>query len=158
MAKPATHRAVTCFTNNQKRMDYQRLTWYGRGPHESYSAREDTAFFDLHTAKRVDLFHPYIMPQENGNRTDTRWLKLYGNGVPQVRVLGRPSFDFSIHHCSLMNLTNARHIDKVTVQAGPWLFIDLGQTGLGSNSCGSDTLLQYRLESQSYQFKIRLRP
>jgi hypothetical protein len=138
--------------------DYQRVTWYGRGPHESYSDRKDSAFVDLHTAKTVDLFHPYIMPQENGNRTDTRWLKLYGNDVPPVRVLGGPSFDFSIHHCSLTNLTNARHIDEVTFQADPWLYIDLAQTGLGSNSCGPDTLLQYRLEPRPYQFKIRLCP
>jgi beta-galactosidase/beta-glucuronidase len=138
--------------------DYQRVTWYGRGPHESYSDRKNSAFVDLHTAKTVDLFHPYIMPQENGNRTDTRWLKLYGNDVPPVRVLGGPSFDFSIHHCSLTNLTNARHIDEVTFQADPWLYIDLAQTGLGSNSCGPDTLLQYRLEPRPYQFKIRLCP
>ncbi|MFA7407334.1 MAG: glycoside hydrolase family 2 TIM barrel-domain containing protein [Anaerolineaceae bacterium] len=138
--------------------DYQRVTWYGRGPHESYSDRKDSAFVDLHTAKTVDLFHPYIMPQENGNRTDTRWLKLCGNDVPPVSVLGLPSFDFSIHHSSLTNLTNARHIDEVTFQANPWLYIDLAQTGLGSNSCGPDTLLQYRLEPRPYQFNIRLCP
>jgi beta-galactosidase/beta-glucuronidase len=138
--------------------DYQRVKWFGRGPHECYADRKDSAFIDLYTAETKDLFHAYLMPQENGNRTDVRWMQLIGEQVPPIHVTGDPKFDFSLHHCSLENLTHARHTDEVTWEADPWLYIDLAQTGLGSNACGPDTLPQYRLEPRPYHFRIYFSP
>jgi beta-galactosidase/beta-glucuronidase len=138
--------------------DYQQVTWFGRGPHESYVDRKDSAFIDLHTAETHDLFHPYLMPQENGNRTDVRWVQFTGNHVPPVTISGQPTLNFSIHHCSIENLTQAKHTDEVAWEADPWLYIDYAHTGLGSYACGPDTLPQYRLHPQPYQFRIRLFP
>jgi len=136
---------------------YNRVSWFGRGPHESYSDRKDSAFIDQYTANTTDLFHPYINPQENGNRTDVRWIQIEGSDyLPLVRIQGHPLLNFSLHHCSLDNLTNAKHIHEINWEADPYLYIDYAQSGLGSNACGPDTLPEYQLKSAPYQFTFSL--
>jgi len=55
---------------------YKNTTYYGNGPHENYIDRKRAAEVDEFTVKTDDIFYNYAMPQENGNRTDTRWLKI----------------------------------------------------------------------------------
>ncbi len=50
--------------------------WFGRGPHESYADRKDGAAVGRYRATVDELFHPYVRPQETGNRTDVRWFAL----------------------------------------------------------------------------------
>lgn len=135
---------------------FQFAKWFGRGPHDSYADRKDAAFIGLYTLPIPQLFHDHIRPQENGNHTDTRWLQLSGQGVPTIRIQGSPCLDFSLHHFSLANLTEARHTDDLVWDDSPYLYIDLAQTGLGSNACGPDTLGKYRLDPKSYHFKFTL--
>lgn len=138
--------------------EYSQATWYGRGPHESYADRKDSAFVDVHKSDFPNLFHPYINPQENGNRVDVRWLKISGAEIPSFLVQGAPLFNFSVHHCSLENLTDATHTNEIERLASPHLYLDLAQTGLGSNACGPDVLIKYRLDPKPYKFTFRLSP
>lgn len=138
--------------------DYVSATWFGRGPHESYIDRKDSAFVDRYTASTTDLFHHYLMPQENGNRTDVRWVQFEGRGLPGIMIQGQPLLNFSVHHCSLDNLTLAQHSNEIVWEPDPYLYIDLAQTGLGSNACGPDTLPKYRLKPQSHHFCFLLFP
>jgi beta-galactosidase/beta-glucuronidase len=137
---------------------YHTVTWYGRGPHESYSDRKDSAFVDLYSAKTQGLFHPYLRPQENGNRTDVRWLQFSGDGIPPLTMVGQPQVNFSVHHCSVENLTRARHTNEIVWEPSPFVYIDYSQTGLGSNACGPDTLPQYRLMPEPTHFRFLLLP
>jgi beta-galactosidase/beta-glucuronidase len=137
---------------------YSQVDWYGRGPQESYADRKDSAFIDRYSAMTDELFHPYIHPQENGNRTDVRWLRIFGSDCPTIKILGKPSLNFSIHHCSLENLTKAQHTNEIKWSSLPYLYIDMAQTGLGSNSCGPDTLKEYRLDPKPYSFSFALMP
>ena len=134
---------------------FTHVQWYGRGPHESYPDRKDSAFVDVYTEETTHLFHPYIRPQENGNRSDIRWLCLTGEQMPVIKIMGENTFNFSIHHCSLENLTKAKHTDEIHWEAAPYLYLDLEQTGLGSNACGPDTLLEYRLEPKKLSTLFR---
>ena len=135
---------------------YHRVTWYGRGPHESYVDRKDSAFIDLYSAETNNLFHPYLMPQENGNHTDVRWLQLDGKQVSPFKIIGQLLLNFSIHHYSLENLNEAKHTNELVWQAEPWLYLDFAQTGLGNNACGPDTLPEYRLEPEPIHFRLLL--
>lgn len=133
---------------------FSEVGWYGRGPHESYSDRKDSALIDHYQMKISELFHPYIRPQENGNRSDVRWLRLSGTDMPTIRIYGRPLLNFSIHHCTLENLTTAQHTDEVKWQPQPELYLDFAQTGLGSHACGPDALPKYRLTPHVYNFTL----
>ncbi len=133
---------------------FSHVSWYGRGPHESYADRKDSAFIDLYQAKIADLFHSYINPQENGNHIDVRWVQFYGEEAPRITVKGLPYLNFSLHYCSLDNLTQARHTDEILWEEVPYLYLDFTQTGLGSNACGPDTLIKYQLTPKQYEFKL----
>jgi len=137
---------------------YSQVDWYGRGPHECYADRKDSAFIDRYFSKTKDLYHPYINPQENGNHTDVRWMIIRGDTLPGFKVLGQPTLDFSIHHCSLQNLMNAKHTNEIKWTSSPYLYIDMAQSGLGSNACGPDTIKKYRLDPEPYSFTFYLIP
>ena len=73
------------------RGDLNKVTWYGRGPHENYIDRKLSAKAGIHTSEVEDLYFQYIRPQEGGYRTDVRWLDLKdakGNGM---MVCGYPT-------------------------------------------------------------------
>lgn len=135
---------------------YSRMTWYGRGPHENYPDRKDSAFIDVYSAGTTDLFHPYINPQETGNHSDVRWVVFSGKTLPDIYIIGQPLLNFSVHHCTLENLTQAMHTHEIIWQDAPTLYLDYGQTGLGSNACGPDSLPEYRLSPEHYKFSFIL--
>ena len=63
---------------------YNKMTYYGRGPWENYQDRKSAAFIDLYKSNVKDQYVPYIRPQENGYKTDVRWVALSdekGNGL-----------------------------------------------------------------------------
>ena len=55
---------------------FNQLTWLGRGPEESYADRKAGVSVGRYTGSVADQYVPYIMPQENGNKTDVRWAAL----------------------------------------------------------------------------------
>ncbi|MCX9565322.1 beta-galactosidase, partial [Vibrio cholerae] len=50
--------------------------WFGRGPHENYPDRLQSAYVGHYTASIDELHTPYIFPTENGLRCDTRQLQV----------------------------------------------------------------------------------
>jgi len=75
--------------------------WYGRGPHESYWDRKTGAAVGVYSAEVTDLYYPYIRPQENGNRTDVRWVALTNDDGTGLLAVGRPLLNFSAHHFTI---------------------------------------------------------
>ena len=63
--------------------------WYGPGPHESYADRKRGARLGRFRAKVADLHFPHVMAQENGNRTDVRWVALTDAERPRPALLRR---------------------------------------------------------------------
>ena len=55
--------------------EMEAMEWYGRGPHESYEDRKTSARIGVYSSSVTQQFHPYVRPQETGNKTDVRWLK-----------------------------------------------------------------------------------
>jgi beta-galactosidase len=61
--------------------EFTEVTWYGRGPHETYWDRKTSGKIGIYEGKIVDQFHRYPRPQETGNKTDIRWIRLEGNSM-----------------------------------------------------------------------------
>lgn len=55
---------------------FTRMSWYGRGPHETYWDRKSSGKIRFHTGLIRNQFHRYPRPQETGNKTDVRWMRL----------------------------------------------------------------------------------
>jgi beta-galactosidase len=105
----------------------------------------------------TDQYVPYIMPQEHGGKTDVRWLTLTGPKGHGLKVGGEPTIAFSASHFTADDLFRAKHTFELQPRPEIILHVDYAQRGLGTASCGPDTLDQYRLLRSSYQFAYRLR-
>ncbi len=55
---------------------FDNLTYFGRGPEENYCDRNWGTNIGLYAGKVADQYYPYVRPQENGYKTDTRWFTL----------------------------------------------------------------------------------
>jgi len=135
---------------------FEKLEWFGRGPFENYVDRQRAAMVDRYRSSVSDQYVPYILPQEHGNHTDTRWLCL-GNGSAGVRVEARGPLEFSASHFRADDLFAARHTYDLTPRAETFLSIDLQQRGVGTASCGPDTLDRYLIQPGAYRWTYVLR-
>jgi monofunctional biosynthetic peptidoglycan transglycosylase len=118
------------------RPGYERLVWLGRGPHESYCDRKAGASVGRHAGLVSEQYVPYVVPQENGNKTDVRWLTLEAERRPGLLVAARETLEFTASHFSVEGLWRARHTNELEPRPETILHLDLRQRGLGGASCG----------------------
>jgi beta-galactosidase/beta-glucuronidase len=138
--------------------ELENITWYGRGPHENYADRKESAFVGVYSGTVADQVVPYIFPQEFGNKSEVRWAALTDKRGAGLLVAGMPLINFSAHPYNLDNLTRATHTYELETQDEVHLYLDHRQAGLGSNSCGPGPLPEYLIQPEPVAFKVRLRP
>jgi hypothetical protein len=137
---------------------YEQFTWYGRGPHETYVDRKEGAQVGVYRGTVAEQFVPYILPQENGNKTDVRWVTLTNGDGTGLHVSADRLLEVSAHHFTPEDLTAARHPHEVLPRPEIILHLDYGQSGLGSASCGPGRLEEYKLQPQEIRYCVRLHP
>ena len=153
--------------------EYDKVKWFGRGPGENYWDRKSGSFVGLYKCNVKDMYTPYIRPQENGYRSDVRWLSLTNGKGQGLLVIGEPYICFSALHNKREDFTSLqrnydekllnpaqynRHTSDVVPQDLVSLNIDLGQMGVGGdNSWGARTHPEYRIEGRSYHYRFRLK-
>ncbi|HUX40741.1 MAG TPA: glycoside hydrolase family 2 TIM barrel-domain containing protein [Rectinemataceae bacterium] len=135
----------------------ERVHWYGRGPHENYPDRKSGAAFGLYESDVDGLGVPYVFPQENGNRGDTRWLEVSGSDCGLRFESGSP-FNFGASHHSAQSLWKALHTCDIERRPETYLTLDAAQRGLGTATCGPDTLERYRLAPGPYSLRLGIMP
>jgi len=139
---------------------YQNIVWYGRGPQENYIDRFTGAAMGIYESEIDRFITPYVRPQENANRIDTRWLT-FSNGNKEILRFeshGDNPFSFSAWPYSQSHLTQATHnfllekAEKITVN------IDGKQMGVGGdNSWGQTVNDQYLLKPGRYHYIFTIR-
>ncbi|WKN32485.1 glycoside hydrolase family 2 TIM barrel-domain containing protein [Porifericola rhodea] len=130
--------------------------WYGRGPHENYSDRKTSALVGKYAMAVEELYFPYIRPQENGYRTDVRWLELTDAQGRGLRFSGAPLFCFNAHYYDRQDFSNEAtrqylHTTDIKKYEDIWLNIDYGQRGVGGdNSWGAHPHTEYKIIPREY--------
>ncbi len=137
---------------------FERFTWFGRGPHENYIDRNTGAAIGRYAAGVDELYVPYILPQENGNRTDVRWAALTNAQGKGLLAVAQPVMEASAAHFTAADLFGAYHTNELEPREEVILNLDHCQRGLGGASCGPDTLAQYKIQPGTFDFVVRLRP
>lgn len=143
---------------------YNNLTWYGRGPYENYWDRNTAAFVGLYRSTVREQYFPYIRPQENGYKTDTRWLALQDSTGKGVMFIGEPLVCFSALNYSIDDLDqdtkqNYQHTNDLVAQDKVFLNLDYKQTGVGGDdSWGAPPHPQYTLHYGEYEYTYIIRP
>jgi len=128
---------------------FSHVDWLGLGPHEAYSDRRESARLGTYSATVDELFVPYVKPQENGARLDTRWVVISddrGAGLA-VAMVDEP-FMFSALPYTAEELTAKRHCHELERAGATVLSLDKVQMGLGSNSCGPAPQAKYLLKPE----------
>jgi beta-galactosidase len=144
---------------------YSRIDWFGLGPHESYPDRLDGAFLGSYTNTPADLEVPYIVPQENGNRSGVRSVKFSGVDVVSGKtrsytIRGERPLNVSVSRYDPDDFMKALHTGElVDVSAGKdggyYIFnIDCAQRGLGNGRCGPDTREAYKVYPGRYTMRL----
>jgi beta-galactosidase len=142
---------------------FDQIAWYGRGPHESYWDRKVGARLRRFTGTVAAQFHPYVRPQETGNKTDVRWMAISDEAGVGLLFVGDSLLSVSALHYTIGDLDPGpekaqRHAGDLTPRAETYLNVDYRQMGVGgTNSWGVTALPQYSLPYRDYHYRFRLR-
>jgi len=143
--------------------EFSNFSWYGRGPFESYADRKDAAFVGSYSATVSSQYFPYLMAQENGNKTDVRWAQLTneaGTGLLIARV-GEGLLNINARDYTDEALLAAKNQLQQEIQRDSTtvLNIDLQQMGLGGDDSWTPrTHPEYLLPAtKPYTYRFRLR-
>lgn len=137
---------------------FDQMTWFGRGPHESYRDRKTSAFVGLYNGDVADQYWPYIRPQENGNKTDVRWMSITDENGNGLFFSGMPLLSVSAHHNTLDDFEKGKHTTDIKPRDLTSVNIDYKQMGVGGdNSWGALTHEEYRLTEKEYHYSFRMK-
>lgn len=144
------------------RRNYDTITWYGKGPLENYIDKRygfDAAIYSLPIN---DFVESYVYPQENGNRTDVRWMYLSDKNKSEgLLVVADSLLSMSAWPYTEENIITAKHTNKLKDPGYLTLNIDLIQMGVGGNDTWSDVsapLEQYQIPAKLYSYSFYLLP
>jgi beta-galactosidase len=145
--------------------DHEKISYFGRGPWENYADRNTSAFLGEYDQLLKDMFVAnYIRPQENGYRTDVRWVKLSSNKGGGVMILGIQPIGFSSLPYTAEDLDPGitkknQHPSDLNERNFISLHVDLKQRGLGGdNSWGAMPHAPYLLKEKKYAYGFIVQP
>jgi len=159
--------------NLQLAREYENMEWLGRGPQENYCDRNTGALVGLYGGKVKDQYWAYIRPQENGNKTDVRWVAFTNDEGNGLLSIGSPLLSVSAHHNLIEDFESPvrtvgrvyegkevvnRHTTDVKERNLVSVNLDYKQMGVGGdNSWGARTHKQYLLTDKEYSYSFRLK-
>lgn len=145
--------------------ELENMRWYGRGPHENYVDRKTSAFFGIWNSTVTEQYVPYVRPQDNGYKSDVKWVEFTGDDGAGVRITSDNDMFVQALHYTWEDLEFSRHRagqQRYRVPLNPrkevCLNIDLRQLGLGGNSCGPKPLRKYIFPIQEENWTVRFEP
>ena len=159
--------------NLQIAREFDNMEWFGRGPQENYLDRNSGALVGLYHGKVKDQYWAYIRPQENGNKTDVRWVSFTNNEGNGLLSVGLPALSISAHHNLMEDFESPvrtigriydgkevvnRHTTDVKERNFVSVNLDCKQMGVGGDdSWGARTHQQYTLTDKVYNYTFRLK-
>ena len=108
-----------------------------------------------------NFMEPYVVPQENGNRTDIRWMEFSAADKSGLLVIADSLLSMSAWPYTEQNINSAKHTNKLVNAGFITVNIDLVQMGVGGNDSWSDVaapLLQYQVPAGNYHYSFYLAP
>ena len=145
--------------------EYNTMEWLGRGPHESYIDRKTSAFIGRYKGRVWDQYFPYDRPQENGNKTDVRWMELTNKAGKGLRVEGEKPLSISAYEFHTDDLSEVdtrkhqRHINDIKKKDIVTWNIDMKQMGLGGDTTwGAFPHEQYLIHAKRMSYTFTLKP
>ncbi|KAK9240395.1 glycosyl hydrolases family 2, TIM barrel domain-containing protein [Lipomyces kononenkoae] len=136
------------------------VSWFGKGPGESYADKCDAARIGIFEMAIKDLDVTYEVPQENGNRMGTRWAYIRSSSASKKGLAVNASTEFGLKVSNkIAGLEAAKHPYQVVPNQDWILRVDYAQHGLGTQACGPGVLEPYRLKMSEtgWEFEVELK-
>jgi len=140
--------------------DLKTATWFGRGPGESYPDKCASQKIGIHSASLDELYTPYEVPQENGNRMNTHWVKMStigGLGIKMTRT-DSPEFHWTASKYRTETIDAAKHPTDLVEDSRLHFRLDSEVSGVGSAACGPLPGDQYMVKCGEKEYEFRLEP
>lgn len=140
---------------------FENISWFGRGPFENYIDKKYAAAVGLYNLPLNEFMENYVVPQENGNRTDVRWMLLADKQKEGLLIVADSLLSMSAWPYTEENIQNAKHTNKLKDAGFITLNIDLIQMGVGGNDSWSDVaapLEKYQVPAKDYQYSFYIVP
>ena len=137
-------------------LDYLHLEWYGKD-RENYPDRHAAGNMNSYQADALELFEQHVVPQDNGNRSDTRWFALQNDTIGLFVTMSEP-FNFSVYNYDDDDLTAARRINQLEPRDFLTVNVDYKQAPLGTATCGPGVDEKYVLGNQVYEYTVMFCP
>lgn len=142
--------------------EYEQYIWYGRGPWDNYRDRKESCFPGLYHSTVTDQWTPYILPQENGNKEEVRFITLTdGSDTGMMIVAPGQMSATACHWRPSDNITSQgrkKHDYQVKFANKTVVCVDAEMRALGNASCGPDVLEKYELRTHPTTFDFVLMP
>jgi beta-galactosidase len=87
------------------------------------------------SATVAEMYEPYIVPQECGNRTETRYVRLADSAGAGLLIAGDAPFDFSALPWAHWELEAADHAHRLPEPDKTVLRVSYRQMGVGGDRC-----------------------
>lgn len=141
--------------------NYRNISWYGRGLLENYIDRCCGFDAGIYSQPIDDFMEPYVMPQENGNRTDVRWMFLANKKHDGLLVVADSLLSMSAWPYTEKNINEAKHTYDLEESGFITLNIDLIQMGIGGNDSWSPVaapIAEYQIPAGDYSYSFFILP
>jgi beta-galactosidase len=141
--------------------EYDQVSWYGRGLMENYIDRQTGFPVGVYSQPITQFDEPYVVPQENGNRTDVRWMYLSDKQDNGLLVVADSLLSMNAWPYTEQNIVAAKHTNKLKDAGYLTLNIDLIQMGVGGNDSWSDLaapLPKYQIPAKPYRYSFYILP
>ena len=139
----------------------EHIAWLGRGPAETYVDRQFERVGAYSSTVRAQWVE-YSRPQENGNKTDVRWVSLTNDSGIGLMALGDPLLSAGAMHATKEDLERVEYSFQLPDRPEIYLNLDLKQMGVGGiNSWSSNAwpMEPYRIPGdRPYSYRYRLLP
>lgn len=135
---------------------FGNVEWYGRGPFETYPDRKTGAKFGIYRSDVENEYVPYIIPQDYGNHTDVRWVRVKDSEGRGMQISSPAPLNFSYHKYSTDNLTRAMYTFQLKESPFNYLNIDMEVSGVGGTAIRQ--LEKYRVRPAERSYSIRIEP
>jgi len=144
--------------------DYDQVEWYGRGPEENYIDRKMGSFVANYQRTVDELYVPYIRPQENGYRTDVRYVLFKNKEGNGILIEGLQLLSFSALHYNIDDLDAGKagrvgHTYDLKKRPNVYVNLDYLQMGLGGDdSWWAGPMKKYLLRESNYSYSYIIKP
>ena len=144
--------------------EMDKSQYYGRGPIENYSDREDCMKIGIYSNDADNQYFPYVRPQESGTKSDIRWWKQtdaagFGFMVKNCKPFYASALHFDTDELDDGDEKDQRHSFNLKKSKYTNLFLDGEHMGVGGeNSWGAWPLEKYRIHYGDKTFSFAIIP